>query len=31
MLLSPANYTSIVRGVGNTTGIGVAEAYKLNN
>jgi hypothetical protein len=31
MTLSPANYTSIVRGVGNTTGIGVAEAYKLNN
>lgn len=31
MTLPPANYTSIVRGVGNTTGIGVAEAYKLNN
>ena len=31
MILPPANYTSIVRGVGNTTGIGVAEAYKLNN
>jgi hypothetical protein len=29
--LAPANYTSVVRGVGNTTGIGVAEAYKLNN
>lgn len=31
MTLSPSNYTSIVRGVGNTIGIGVAEAYKLNN
>jgi hypothetical protein len=31
MTLPPANYTSIVRGVGNGTGIGVAEAYKLNN
>jgi hypothetical protein len=31
MTLPPSNYTSIVRGVGNTTGIGVAEAYKLNN
>ena len=31
LLLSPANYTSIVRGVGDTTEIGVAEPYKLNN
>jgi cell division septation protein DedD len=31
MTLPPSNYTSIVRGVGNGTGIGVAEAYKLNN
>jgi hypothetical protein len=31
MTLPAANYTSVVRGVGNTTGIGVAEAFKLNN
>jgi hypothetical protein len=31
MTLPPANYTSIVRGVNNTTGIAVSEAYKLNN
>ena len=31
MPLSAGNYTTIVRGVGNTTGIGLAEAYKLNN
>lgn len=31
MTLPPANYTSIVRGVSQTTGIAVAEAYKLNN
>jgi PKD repeat protein len=30
MTLTPANYTSIVRGVNGTTGIGLAEAYKLN-
>jgi hypothetical protein len=29
--LQPGNYTTIVRGVGNTTGIGLAEAYKLSN
>ncbi len=28
--LSPGNYTSLVRGVNGTTGIGLAEAYKLN-
>jgi hypothetical protein len=31
MTLSPGNYTTVVRGVGNTTGIGLAEAYKLEN
>jgi hypothetical protein len=31
MTLPPANYTTVVRGVGNTTGIALAEAYKLNN
>jgi hypothetical protein len=31
MTLSPANYTSIVRGVNGTTGVAVSEAYKLNN
>jgi len=31
MPLSAGNYTTIVRGVGNTTGIGLAEAYKLDN
>lgn len=30
MTLSPGNYTSILRGVNRTTGIGLAEAYKLN-
>jgi hypothetical protein len=30
MTLPPGNYTTVVRGVGNTTGIGLAEAYKLN-
>jgi hypothetical protein len=29
--LTPGNYTSIVRGVNRTTGIGLSEAYKLNN
>jgi hypothetical protein len=29
--LPAGNYTTIVRGVGNTTGIGLAEAYKLSN
>jgi hypothetical protein len=29
--LGPGSYTTIVRGVGRTTGIGLAEAYKLNN
>jgi hypothetical protein len=28
--LPPANYTAIVRGVGNTTGVAVVEAYALN-
>jgi uncharacterized delta-60 repeat protein len=28
--LAPGNYTAIVRGVGNTTGIAVVEAYGLN-
>jgi hypothetical protein len=31
MPLSAGSYTTIVRGVNNTTGIAVAEAYKLNN
>ncbi|MDQ6809646.1 MAG: PKD domain-containing protein, partial [Verrucomicrobiota bacterium] len=31
MPLSPGSYTSIVRGVNSTTGIGLAEAYKLDN
>ena len=31
MPLGPGNYTTIVRGAGNTTGIAVSEAYKLNN
>jgi hypothetical protein len=31
MPLGPGNYTTIIRGVNNTTGIAVAEAYKLNN
>jgi hypothetical protein len=31
MPLGPGNYTVIVRGVGRTTGIALAEAYKLNN
>lgn len=31
MPLTPGNYTTIVRGVKNTTGIAVSEAYKLNN
>jgi len=31
MTLSAGNYTSIVRGVNRTTGIGLAEAYKLDN
>jgi hypothetical protein len=30
MTVPPGNYTTVVRGVGNTTGIGLAEAYKLN-
>jgi hypothetical protein len=29
--LTSGNYTTIVRGVNGTTGIGLAEAYKLNN
>ena len=29
--LGAGNYTTIVRGVNNTTGIAVSEAYKLNN
>jgi hypothetical protein len=31
MPFSAGNYTTILRGVNNTTGIAVAEAYKLNN
>jgi hypothetical protein len=31
MTLSNGNVTTIVRGVGNTTGIALAEAYKLDN
>jgi hypothetical protein len=31
MSLGAGNYTTIVRGVNNTTGIAVSEAYKLNN
>jgi hypothetical protein len=31
MPLGPGNYTAIIRGVNNTAGIAVAEAYKLNN
>jgi hypothetical protein len=31
MTLTPGNYTSIVRGVNGTTGIGLSEAYKLEN
>jgi PKD repeat protein len=31
LTLPAGNYTSIVRGVDRTTGIGLAEAYKLNN
>lgn len=29
--LGPGNYTAVVRGVNRTTGIALAEAYKLNN
>jgi len=29
--LGPGNYTAVVRGVNRTTGISLAEAYKLNN
>jgi hypothetical protein len=28
--LAPGNYTAVVRGVGDTTGVGVVEAYNLN-
>ena len=28
--LAPGNYTAIVRGVGNATGVGLVEAYSLN-
>jgi hypothetical protein len=31
MTLTPGNYTTVVRGVNNTTGIAVSEAYKLDN
>ncbi len=31
MTLTPGNYTTVVRGVNGTTGIGLAEAYKLDN
>ena len=29
--LAPGNYTAVVRGVNRTTGIALAEAYKLDN
>jgi uncharacterized protein YkwD len=29
--LNPGNYTAIVRGVNNTTGVGLVEVYALNN
>ena len=29
--LGPGNYTAVIRGVNRTTGIALAEAYKLNN
>ena len=29
--LGPGNYTTVIRGVNRTTGISLAEAYKLNN
>jgi hypothetical protein len=28
--LQPGNYTAIVRGIGNTTGVGLVEVYDLN-
>ncbi len=28
--LAPGNYTAIVRGVGDTTGVGLVEVYNLN-
>jgi hypothetical protein len=28
-LLSPGNYTAVVRGVNGTTGVGLVEAYNL--
>jgi PKD repeat protein len=31
MTLAPGNYTTVVRGVNRTTGIALAEAYKLDN
>jgi hypothetical protein len=31
MTLAPGNYTTIMRGANRTTGIGLAEAYKLDN
>ena len=31
LTLTAGNYTSIVRGVARSTGIGLAEAYKLSN
>jgi hypothetical protein len=31
LTLSAGNYTSVVRGKNQSTGIGLAEAYKLNN
>ena len=31
MTLTAGNYTTVMRGVNNTTGIGLAEAYKLDN
>jgi hypothetical protein len=31
LVLTPGNYTAIVRGVNDTTGVALAEAYKLTN
>ena len=31
LALTPGNYTTVMRGVNRTTGIGLAETYKLDN
>jgi hypothetical protein len=31
LTLPPGNYTTIMRGVNRTTGIGLSETYKLDN